>query len=333
MYITNLASSELPLWNMLKNANIDPSPLFQKVGLDPDLMHQSGARYPVERLRALLKEAENKANDACLGLTIASCWHPSHIGALGHVLLMSRTLRDTLERLIRYHKVLSDSPVGELQEDNLRRTLSLVAIFEGSTTPIPFREDSAMAFVMSLLRLNYQRELSPLSVDFTHSEPDCAGKFYEYFQCPINFNADNTRLTLSLEVAEELLTGSSDELDAFGDHMMARYLKSLSEHNLVTRVKKTIVGYLPSGDTTVEKVASDLYMGKRSLQRSLQQKDTSFHTLLNEARMEMAIQYVSDPGVDLTEVAFLLGFSEQSSFSRSFKRWTGKSPSQHRKTA
>jgi AraC-like DNA-binding protein len=244
---------------------------------------------------------------------------------------MSKTLRDTLERLLRYHKILSDSPLGELQEDKLRGTLSLVALYEGKTARLPFREDSGLAWVVSILRMNYQRDLAPLSVDFTHSRPDCAGKFYEYFQCPINFDAEHTRLTLSLEVAEELLPGSNEELAAFSDQLMARYLNSLSEHDLVTKVKKAIVGHLPSGEATVDKVASDLYMSTRTLQRSLQQKDTSFFALLNEARMELAMQYVSDPNMNLTEVAFLLGFAEQSSFSRSFKRWTGQSPVQHRK--
>ena len=333
MYITKLASCSLPLWNMLQKTNIDPFPLFKKAGLDPAFMHQAGARYPVERIKALMTEADERVKDPCFGLSIASCWHPSHIGVLGHVLLMSKTLRDTLERLIRYHKVLSDSPVGELKEDKLRGSLSLVAIFEGRPARIPFREDSGIAWVMSLLRMNYQRDLAPILLYIRHSRPDCVGKFYEYFQCPINFGADHTRLTLPIDVADELLPGNNEELAAFSDQLIARYIKSLSEHNLITRVKKAIVGYLPSGEATVDKAALDLYMSTRTLQRSLQQEGSSFHGLLNEARMELAMDYVTDPKMDLTEIAFLLGFSEQSSFSRSFKRWTGKSPAQQRKAA
>jgi AraC-like DNA-binding protein len=181
--------------------------------------------------------------------------------------------------------------------------------------------------------MNYQRDLAPLSIDFTHPRPDCAGKLYEYFQCPINFDSDSVRVTLPLEVVDELLPGQSEELASSCDQMMTRYLKSLSEHDLVTRVKKAIVGYLPSGEATLDNVATDLYMSTRTLQRSLQQEDTSFHSLLNESRMELAMDYVKDPKMDLTEVAFLLGFSELSSFSRSFKRWTGDSPAKYRKAA
>jgi AraC-like DNA-binding protein len=333
MYTTKLASGRMPFWNMLEKANIDPLPLFKKAGLDPALMHQANARYSDQRFLALLKEVSKKVNDECFWLTIDSCWHPSHLSTLGYVLLMSKSLRDTLERLIRYHKVLSDSPVGELRESKLRGTLTCVAMFEGGfSARMPAQEDYGLAWAVSLLRMNYEKDFAPISVDFTHPAPDCSHKFYEYFQCPINFDSEYCSLTISVEVADELLPAANQELDAFSDHLMARYLKSLSEHNLVTRVKKSIIEHLPSGEARVDKVASDVYMSTRSLQRALQGEETSFHKLLNEARMELAMDYVADPNMDLTEVAFLLGFSEQSSFSRSFKRWTGNSPAQQRKT-
>lgn len=332
MYTTQLACTQLVLWNMLEKHNVDPLPLFKKVQMDPQLMHQAGARYPVKRINALLREVYGKVNDQCFGLAIDSCWHPSHMGTLGYVLIMSKTLRDTMERLLRYHKVVSDTPIGELNEDKLKGTLSFIAIWDGDySARLPLREDVEIAWLLSILRMNYQKDLAPLSVSFTHPRPDCAGKFYEYFQCSIEFDSEKCSLTLPLDVSEELLPGHTDELLNFSDQMMTRYLKSLSAHNLVTRVKKAIVSYLPSGEATLENVATDLYMSTRSLQRALQQEDTSFHSLLNESRMELAMDYVKDPNMDLTEVAFLLGFSELSSFSRSFKRWTGSSPAKYRK--
>ncbi|MEJ2333526.1 MAG: helix-turn-helix transcriptional regulator, partial [Desulfobulbaceae bacterium] len=82
---------------------------------------------------------------------------------------------------------------------------------------------------------------------------------------------------------------------------------------------------------SLDNVASVLCVGTRKLQRMLQQEATSFIALLNETRMELAKKYVLDKSMDMTEIAFLLGFAEQSTFSRSFKRWTGQSPSQYRK--
>lgn len=74
-------------------------------------------------------------------------------------------------------------------------------------------------------------------------------------------------------------------------------------------------------------------MSVRSLQRKLQQSGTSFRQLLDQTREELARQYICDRGADLTEIAFLLGFSEHSAFSRAFKRWTGQTPSDMRRAA
>ena len=80
-------------------------------------------------------------------------------------------------------------------------------------------------------------------------------------------------------------------------------------------------------------IAEELGINARTLQRSLQEKNTTFSTLLTDTRMDIAKGYIQDRHMDLTEVAFLLGFAELSTFSRSFKRWTGKSPMQYRKAA
>ena len=172
-----------------------------------------------------------------------------------------------------------------------------------------------------------------MSVNFTHPEPVCSGKYYEFFRSPVNFDTPVASVTISLEDADQILPSTNEELAAFDDHLMTDYLVALDEKDLLTQVKKIIVEHLPSGDATVEVVASELYYSPRNFQRILQQEGTTFTSLLNESRMQLATQYVKDGKIDLTELAFLLGFSELSTFSRSFKRWTGKSPSQYRKVA
>jgi len=90
---------------------------------------------------------------------------------------------------------------------------------------------------------------------------------------------------------------------------------------------------MPSGKVTVEHVAVELGVSGRKLQRILHEKGTTYLAVLNDTRMDIAKGYIRNKSMDLTEVAFLLGFAELSTFSRSFKRWTGKSPLQFRKAA
>lgn len=331
MYLTKLASVQLPVWNVIKKYNQDPEDIFRRARLDPSLMHQPGARYALHKIDILWLEASRKINDPCFGLAVASHWHPSNFGTLGYAMLVSKSLRITLERLIRFHKVISDARYGELLEDRAAGLLTLNITASDNPDSPPAREDAALSWIMSVLRVNYNQELTPAAVDFTHPKPENSGRYYEYFRSPIRFNARSAAIHLPLDLVDQPLAGHNEQLDDFGEQMMIQYIESLDEQVLTSRVKKSIVERLPSGDATVDKVAAELFLSTRTLQRMLQQEGSSFLQLLNDTRKELAINYVRDKKLGLTEVAFLLGFSELSTFSRSFKRWTGTSPAQFRK--
>jgi AraC-like DNA-binding protein len=112
---------------------------------------------------------------------------------------------------------------------------------------------------------------------------------------------------------------------------MDDYISKLSEVRLIRTVQKFFAARLPDGPVTLDMTARELGMSTRKLQRNLKLEGTTFQDLLNETRRDLAQRYVQDRQNDLTEVAFILGFADLSTFSRSFKRWTGTSPSRYRK--
>jgi AraC-like DNA-binding protein len=333
MNLTKLASVQLVLWNICKKYNQDPEAIFRAAQLDPDLMYQPGARYSLEKVALLWDEVARRIKDPCFGLAAATNWHPTHFGTLGYALLMSQSLRITLDRLLRFHRVLSEARFGKVHEDRDKGTLVFTLTYRDEKPYPQGREDAALAWIMSTLRINFQHSLTPASVCFTHSRPACAGKYYEFFQGPITFNAPAGSLALPLNLVDVLLPGANEELAEFNDQAMSRYLALLNDDTWATRVRKLIMEHLPSGAITVEKAASELNISTRKLQRLLKQEGTTFLALLKETRMKLAKEYVHTETMDLTEIAFLLGFSELSTFSRSFKRWTGQSPIQYRNAA
>jgi AraC-like DNA-binding protein len=129
------------------------------------------------------------------------------------------------------------------------------------------------------------------------------------------------------------LPGSHPQLAELNDQVMIEYLAKLDQDNIAHKLKAVIIDQLPCGNVTDENVARELYMSSRTLQRHLQREDTTYTTLLNEIRQDLAEQYLTEQDISLTEIAFLLGFSESSAFSRAFKRWIGVSPSEYRKAA
>jgi AraC-like DNA-binding protein len=91
------------------------------------------------------------------------------------------------------------------------------------------------------------------------------------------------------------------------------------------------VQYLPEGEVTIDKLASKLNISRRTLQRRLSERDTSFLNILQEVRSKVALRYLSDKRLGITEIAFLLGYGDQGSFSSAFKSWHGVSPRNYRR--
>ncbi|MCG6944428.1 MAG: AraC family transcriptional regulator [Deltaproteobacteria bacterium] len=328
MHATNNASVVVILWNILESYGIEPEPLFREMAMNPELMKQSGGRYRLDNIDDLWRKASEVIGDPCFGLKAGELWHPSNLGALGYAILASNTLRSAFERMDRYHRVVSDEHFMQLHETEEGLTLTLV--FSHENRDIPERNDAVLALIMSMCRLNYIDDLAPVSVTLTHPQPSCSAKYFEYFRSPVVFEAAANSLTLSIDVVDKNLSSSNPQLAELSDQVMIEYLTKLEQDNITQQVKAIIIDQLPSGSVTDESVARVLHMSARKLQRQLQSAATTFSTLLNDVRLDLAQQYVRDQDISMTEIAFLLGFSESSAFSRAFKRWLGVTPSEYR---
>jgi len=331
MYATNNASLLIGVWNLLEFYRIDPEPLFREMSMDPELMKRPGGRYRLDSIDNLWRKASKIIDDPCFGLKAAELWHPSNFSALGYAMLASNTLRTAFERMDRYHRFLSDERPITL--DETEEGLALTLVFSHEKRDIPARNDAILAVTMSMCRLNYIEDLAPVSVTLTHTKPSCSARFYEYFRSPVVFEAPANSLTLPIEAVDKNLPGSNPQLVELNDQVMIEYLAQLDQDHITQKVKAVIIDQLPSGNVTDESVARELYMSARKLQRQLRSDDTTFTTLLNDIRQHLAQRYLREQDISLTEIAFLLGFSESSAFSRAFKRWMGVSPSEYRTAA
>lgn len=161
-------------------------------------------------------------------------------------------------------------------------------------------------------------------------EPEDSGYYYELFRCAIEFGCEATTIVIRLEDVDRRLTGSNDQLAKLNEHIVVKYLAHNEKQDIVNRVKAAIIDGLANGAVTEASIAEEMHTTPRNLHRKLQKEDTSFKQLLTDIRKELAQQYIQDRSKTLTEISFMLGFSEVSSFSRAFKGWTGKPPSEVR---
>jgi AraC-like DNA-binding protein len=329
---TLLASAARILWRLLERHGVDPKHVFREVGLDPNQVRDPRARYADTKTRAAWQMAAQLIDDPCFGLLTAEVWRPTDFHALGYAFLASPTLETALERVVRYNTVV-DSVVRfetTLDGDHLRLTYRIT---DPGISEVSALQDGRLAVVYGLCREAYGKDFSPEEVSFTHPAPDCRGDYFGLFRCPVHFDSPKPELVLARALAEAPLPAASRDLAIANDAILSDYLRTLKHGDIVSQVKNAIIEHLPSGAPGAETVAKDLYMSARTLHRRLGDAQTNFSETLEVVRRELAEQYITDPLRPLNEISFLLGFSEQSAFSRAFRRWTGQTPSAAREAA
>lgn len=317
------------LWRQLEGYGIDPAPLFREQGIDPELIFDAGARVPAELFQHLDEKAAKLSGDPYFGLRGAEYFRPAHLGALGFAWLASSSLRTAFERLSRYARVIQEKLTVDLSEDDQHYYVRIDAQIPVRNEKI--REEGQLAALVKFSRIIAGRNLDPARVSFRQEQPPETAYHYELFRCPIDFGAESTMLVLHLSDVDKRLTGSNDQLAKLNEHIVVKYLAHSAKKDIVNRVKAAIIDGLASGAVSEISVAENMHMTPRNLHRRLQKENTSFKVLLTGIRKELAHQYIQDRSKTLTEISYLLGFSETSSFSRAYKGWTGQAPSEARR--
>lgn len=271
-------------------------------------------------------------DDPAFGLTIAQVWRPSDFHALGCAFMASTTLREALNRVVRYNAVVYDMVSYSLTERDDCAVLTYSSKFSEFDEPA-ILEDTHWTVILDACRRVYGANLDPLEVTFMHSEPAAAvDQFLEYFRCPLRFGVPVASMTFPAEVLDRPLPASNRELALSLDRTLSDYVAILHQDDIVSRTKSCISDCLPSGNVASEVVANTLHMSTRSLQRKLATEGTTFRQLVTAVRKELAESYIGEGSFTLQEISYLLGYSDQSAFSRAFKRWTSYTPQEFRET-
>ena len=326
---TALATIGQIVARVLEMHGLDARAMFERHGIDPAVLSDPNARIPSRTWDALARDAAALIPDRAFGLVASRCWHPSNLGALGYAWLTSSTLRTGLGRVVRYWRLLGEASSTRLEESSTGLKFILA---RQATDPV----SSALAvdFVMSLLvdmcRMNAGSSLRPVTVRLRCARPKDSEAFRRHFGCVVHFAAGEDSFTLSTRDVDRLLPTSNRQLAATLDRILAEQLAHLDKNDVVTRCQSHLLEQLSSGEVSSDLMAEQLHMSRRTLQRKLAEADLTYHKLVDDTRRDLALRHLEDPRHSITDVTFLLGFSQQSAFTRAFKRWTGMSPTEYR---
>jgi len=264
-----------------------------------------------------------------VGLQMSNYLNPLDLNALGVTFLSSSHLSEAAHRLKRYEHILNTRLSFSIEETGSEfHLLSEVDDLPDYATVVI--EDTRQAALITLARRGLNKGADATEVCFTYPEPVELGDHYGAFRCSLKFNQPTARITFKSSDARRPFTDANRDLALRTDSFLDEILSELDESDLVSRVKRVIIDALPSGAPAEEDVARQVFISSRTLQRRLAEEGTNYRTLLLEVRRELARRYIADKDMPLAEISYMLGFSDASSFSRAFKRWTGEPPALYR---
>jgi AraC-like DNA-binding protein len=267
-------------------------------------------------------------------LSIGACILPHHLGVIGYLAASCATLGAALEQFQRYQPLihnLSHMLTGAHDsETDDHWKLSWDACGSRSTQ---MSDEVLVSALLALARtLTGRADIAPLRVDFPAAAPEDVGAYRQALACPVHFNCKSLAMLFSHAVLACPIKSHDPQLMAVLGQQADLLLHMVPQPDgLMARVQRCIVESLETAETTADHVAAAMGMSARTLQHQLQLRGLHFHGLLTDVRCDLARRYLADRRLSLTEIALLLGYSEQSAFTRAFKGWTGLAPLRYRR--
>ena len=316
-----------------KDYGVNSLPVLAEADIDPHTIARPGARISFFMLDALWQRAAEASGDRWFGFTAGERAQPAHFYVLGHAWLASATLLDALHCTVRHGMVLSTT----LRNMSIREIDDRIALIEEFPDPTllsnRIAEEFGFAAFIKLCELIAHEPVRPLSVELVFPEEDTASKYAELFGCPVSYGHEREIFYYSADEFAEPLPGYIPDVVDATAQIAVDYIASLDQSAVATDVRQVLINMLPAGNVNQDSVASRLYRSRSTLQRQLTAEGTSYREVLEDTRRSIAEKYLRSGDYSQAEVAFLVGFSDQSNFARAFKRWTGMSPGEYKKAA
>ncbi len=316
----------LPRAALLRHARIDAAEWSAPQG-----------RLPFSALVALFRTALALTGRRDLGLEFGRDARPDTFDVLGYALMSCRDLEEAIGLVPLYRRIVFDSGYSETHfgREGGHVKLAWVVLPEAARAGLPYCDllaESLLASWAGFGRWITRSELPLREVRFLHGAPEDTLPFDTFFDCPVRFAAGENAMLFDGDLLSRPLVQADAALNlAMRDEARMVIARLQGGHDIVSQVRQALVPLMPKCETTLKHVAASLGMTPRTMQRRLVQAGASFHGLLDASRRELAQVYLRDSSLSALDVALLLGYAEQSSFTRAFRNWFATSPSAWRK--
>jgi AraC-like DNA-binding protein len=308
---------------------LDASSLFKEAGLAIANLDDCDFRWPTEGISRLWSIAAERSRNPDIGLFNRHTARPDQYGLAGYAMMSSPSIESGLVRLTRYNRLVSNAAIFTLEPGVGGKWMRLELF--GGDCPIPRqRYDHAIVTLLTFCRWTLGRPLKPLAVSFRHPSPTSLAAYDDAFAAPLQFDAPFSGFLISDEDLACKLPTSSPELADLHDRLAGQALLKLERSDVSHRARNAVVRHLPDGAPQRSVIAVKLNMSDHTFQRRLAAEGTSFTELVDDVRRELTQHHLADTKLSLSEIAYLLGYADQSTFFRASNRWFGESPGEYR---
>jgi len=311
----------------LLNLGIDANEVLKRSGLKPDRLYTANLRTQFSAQPRFWQAAAELSGDPSIGLHVGEKM-PIYKGQIIEYLFhSSANFGDGLRRNINYQRLVSDALQARLVE---QPKPYLTAYFvDRQFVTSHFSEALTLGVVKGFQAIT-DGVFKPEKIIFRHQPNTDIAEYERIFQCEVTFGAEEFRLYFAKETLDYRSLNSAPELLNLHVKVAEDHMAMLQQQDFIGDVNSLIASMLESGTASLDTVAAKLEMTPRQLRHQLKTADTSFQQLLNNLRHSLAKRLLSKTNEDISEIVYLTGFSEPSTFYRAFKRWEKTTPIEYR---
>ncbi|HEX5356316.1 MAG TPA: AraC family transcriptional regulator ligand-binding domain-containing protein [Aquabacterium sp.] len=287
-------------------------------------------RMPIATWWDILAELERAHPVPALGIRIGAVTHAHHIGMLGYLGIYSETQVQALMRFSRFQRLLHNMAPSKVyvEGDDLFVWWDPAA----GISPLSSDEVLVSGLITLIRRHGVDPDAAPHLVEFPQPQPADTSAYEAFFKCPVVFGREALAVRLPARNMNQPVRTSDPHLMSLLEQQAEAMLQELPDRDaLLKRLRHHISMSLQDGTPEFGEVAARMGMAERTLYRYLQERGLRYKVILNELRFQLARDYMQDPKLSLPEIALLLGYAEQSAFSRAFKEWSGETPASYRR--
>jgi AraC-like DNA-binding protein len=325
------AASSMALQPLLQQFGVDLHDVLAESGLPPEMFDHPDNLVPFRDGSRLLGLCVDRTGCAHLGLLIGEHTQLEALGLLADLAKAAPDVRSALCLLVRYLKLSDGGGLCALREDARFANFSY-ALYEPGVERAEVVYDISIATLWNVMRALCGEQWLPQEILLTRRHPADTRPYRSFLRAPLRFDCDECALIFDKKWLDVPLPGADPRrLKAL--EAQARAIEARSTSEFPARVRQVVRRQLLSGRSSMHRVAAELAMHRRTLDRQLKRHGLNFKVLGDELRFEIARQLLSTTTMPVAEVAYSLHYANAGAFSTAFRRWAGCAPSQWRSTA